>query len=446
MSKFFFWKRSEPASGERPPAEEESRGLLTGDARQDEESLQMLLESIAEVSTGLQLDAVLQGIVDRSLRITGGDRAMLLLGSDPESLEVRTARSRDGVDLGSQVEYSRSTVKRSIEGRRAGQYRVQSSDEALQLGQSVYDLKLRSVMCAPLEVQGRLIGVIYVDSKATRGEYSSRDLALFDALSSQLAIALDNARLHADSLEKARLEKDVEIARQIQMHLLPTVPEQIPDLDMAICFEAVSQASGDSYDFMPLDEHRFAVLVGDVTGHGVGAALLTHAAQAAVRSYLELVDDIGEVVSRLNNRLVASVEPGVFISMALFVVDTRQRCFSYVNAGHPPIFLVRGDELLEFEKTGMVLGVVEDQQYSVRGPIALERDDLLFVRTDGVEETMNSAREIYGVERLKEFLIEHRRHPAQEILVALKDALRAHAAGLDAEDDLTMIALKYQPQ
>ena len=95
-----------------------------------------------------------------------------------------------------------------------------------------------------------------------------------------------------------------------------------------------------------------------VTGHGVGAALLTHAAQAAIRSYLELVPDLGEVVSRLNNRLVEAVEPGVFISLILFVVDTKAHTLSYVNAGHPPLFLVRDGELVEYEKTGMVLGVV----------------------------------------------------------------------------------------
>ena len=438
MKRFFFWKRG---TGSTAP-EEATTGLLTGDPRRDEESLQILLESIAKVSATLDLDQILIDIVDRSLEISNADRGMLLLGDDPDNLEVRTGRSRGGADLGLDVDYSRSVVKRSIEDRRAGQYRVQSSQEALELGQSVFDLKLRTVLIAPLEVQGRLVGVIYVDSKAARGEFSSRDLALFDALSAQLGIAVENARLHVDSLEKARLEKDVEIARQIQMHLLPKLPTDFPGLDLALSFEAVSQASGDSYDFLPLGDGRLAVSVGDVTGHGVGAALLAHAAQAAMRSYLEMVSDLGEVVFRLNNRLVEAVEPGVFISLLLFVVDTKNRTMSYVNAGHPPLFLVQNGQLVEFEKTGMVLGVVEGQSYEVRGPIALGDGDLIFVRTDGVEETMNSVRDMYGVDRLKDYLVANREQSAQALLRGLQTDLDTHAQGEEAEDDVTMIAIK----
>jgi sigma-B regulation protein RsbU (phosphoserine phosphatase) len=185
-----------------------------------------------------------------------------------------------------------------------------------------------------------------------------------------------------------------------------------------------------------------AILVGDVTGHGVGAALLTHAAQAAVRSYLELVPDLGEVVTRLNNRLVEAVEPGVFISIILFVVDTENRTLSYVNAGHPPLFLVQDGELVEFAKTGMVLGVVAGQDYQVRGPVQLGAGDLVFVRTDGVEETMNSAREMYGVDRLKQFLVANRESSADTLLRDLDASLRDHAGDQEAEDDVTMIAIK----
>lgn len=444
MNRFFFWKREEQAGDAGATDEQSQVGLLTGDPVQDEQSLHILLESIAGVNAALDLDRVLEHIVDRSLQITHADRAMLILGSDPDSLNVLMARSRTGEDLGADVDYSRSVVKRSVDELRTVTQRVQTSEEALQLGQSVFDLKLRTVMCAPLVAQGRFIGVIYVDSKATRAEFSARDRALFDALSSQLAIAIENARLHKDSIEKARLEKDVEIARQIQRHLLPPIPKGFPGLEVALHFAAVSQASGDSYDFLQVGESKMAILIGDVTGHGVGAALLTHAAQAAVRSYLELVADLGEVVTRLNNRLVEAVEPGVFISAILFVVDTKAKTLSYVNAGHPPLFLVQGEDLVEYEKTGMVLGVVEGQDYAVRGPIPLQSGDLIFVRTDGVEETMNSAREIYGVERLKKFLVAQRALPAERLLADLDRELQAHAAGEEAEDDVTMIALKIQ--
>ena len=193
MNRFFFWKRDADKAVEAPPADgDKPPSLLTGDPIQDEQSLHILLESIAEVSAGLDLDRILGDIVDRSLEITHAERAMLLLGEDADSLQVRTACSRDGTEVGDNPDYSKSVVKRAIEERRAAQYRVQTSEEALELGQSVFDLKLRTVMCTTLEFKGRVIGVIYVDSKATRGEFSSRDLAIFDALSAQLGVAVEN--------------------------------------------------------------------------------------------------------------------------------------------------------------------------------------------------------------------------------------------------------------
>ncbi len=443
MKNFFFWKSAkQKAAPDSPNLAAGPSGFLTGDASQDEESLQILLESIAQVSANIDPDQVLRDIADRSLQITQADRAILLLGSDPSRLSIRTVRNRAGEDLEGDVDYSHSVVARSIRERRAGQYRVHSKEEALELSQSVYNLKLRTVMCAPLIANNRLVGVIYVDSKAARRDFSSRDLALFDALSSQLAIALENARLHADSLQKARLEKDVEIARRIQKHLLPPVPQDIPGLEIALHFVAASQASGDTYDFLTLDQDRVAILIGDVTGHGVGAALLTHAAQAAVRSYLELVPDLGELVGRLNNRLVQGVEAGIFMSVILLVLDRRQKTLHYVNAGHPPLLLVQEGSSIEFEKTGMVLGVAEDQVYEVKGPIQLNQGDLCFLRTDGVEETMSIGREIYGVPRLREYLVQHRDQSAEEILSGLDDDLRLHSGGQDQEDDVTMIAIK----
>jgi phosphoserine phosphatase len=444
MKRFFFGRRKGLTEASTPADPNRTTGLLTGDPEQDRQSIEILLESIAEVTSNIDLDRLLQDIVARSVEVSQAERGILLLGSQPDNMEVRTARDNKGTHIATDVDYSRSVVKRSVTERRAGQYQVQSSQEALELGQSVFDLKLRTVMCAPLEAQGRLIGVIYVDSKAARREFSPRDLALFEALSSQLAIALENARLHADSLEKVRLEKDVEIARRIQEHLLPPLPGDCEGLDVALRFSPASQASGDTYDFVALGGGRLAVLIGDVTGHGVGAALLTHAAQAAIRSYLELVPDVGEVMTRLNNRLVAGVETGVFMSVVLLVMDLPNRTLTYVNAGHAPILLVRSDKVEELEKTGMVLGVVEDQEYTVRGPIQLEPGDCVFIRTDGVEETMNAYREVFGEDRMKEILLASRDSTASDALDKLDTALTEHAAGQPQEDDVTMITLKVQ--
>ncbi len=448
MKRFFFWNRDEP----QKPADQRDRGgqgdsagLMTGNPAEDERSLRILLESIAEVGSSLELDQVLGGIVDKSLQVTDAERALLLLGPSPDELQIKIARAREGGDLTIDQQYSTSVVRRSLTEGQPVRSVVQSDREALELGQSVFDLKLRAVMCAPLQVKDKTIGAIYVDSRGQRREFSARDLALFGALSAQLAIAVENARLLQDSLAKIRLEKDVEVLKRIQRHLLAPVPERVPGLELALQYVPVEGASGDTYDFVPLGAGRMAFLIGDVTGHGIGAALLTHAAQAAMRSYLELLDDVQQVVSRLNNRLVAGVETGNFMSLLLVIVDTKARTLHYVNAGHPGLIHVSAGGATELEKTGMVLGVVADQHYAARGPIPLAPGDLLFLRTDGVDETMNPSREIFGSERLLALLGKQRGRAAKDVLAAVHAALTAHAASQPWEDDLSMIAIRIQP-
>ncbi|MCY2956975.1 MAG: SpoIIE family protein phosphatase [Planctomycetota bacterium] len=452
MKGFFFWKQPKQAapiprvtSAATGAAKSTANGstILTGDAREDSRSLQILLDTITEVTANVDLDAVLNSIVARSLQVTRAERAFLFLGDSADSLVVRVSQDREGAAIGKDPVFSKSVVRRCLDESLPQRSVVQSDQAALELGQSVYDLKLRAVMCAPLIARNRTVGVIYVDSRAQRREFSERDLALFGAISAQLAISIENARLHADSLAMVRLEKDVEIARRIQQHLLPAVPSAHPGVSLSLRYVAAdtASASGDTYDFVPLSDGRIAVMIGDVTGHGVGAALLTHAAQAALRSYLELLDDLSQVVTRLNSRLVASVETGIFMSLLLCIIDPKRRTLQYVNAGHPALLHCGRHGVRELEKTGMVLGVVGNQQYQVSKEVTLEPGDLLFLHTDGVDEAMSPAREVYGEERLHKRLTQLWSESAEGVLAGLEDSLRQHTNSVFG-DDFTMIAVK----
>lgn len=444
MKRFWFWKRDvpPPRAAVRSREGKDESTLLTGDATEDSRSLEILLDTIAAVTANIDLDAVLRDIVDRSLQVTRAERAILLLGDSPDNLTVRMAQDRDARDLGGELQWSRTLVRRCLEEGVAVRSVVQSDQEALELGQSVYDLKLRAVMCAPMRARNRTVGVIYVDSRAVRREFSARDLALFGAISAQLAISVENARLHADSLEKAKLQKDVEIARRIQQHLLPQVPKEVAGIRLGLRYVAADHASGDTYDIVPLREGRCAFMIGDVTGHGVGAALLTHAVQAALRSYLELLEDADAIVNRLNRRLVAGVETGNFMSLLLAIVDPRARTLRYVNAGHPGLIHCTATGSRVLEKNGMVLGVVADQTYTISEAIPLAPGDLLFFHTDGVDEAMSPARELFGVDRLVSVLAGVRDRSADEVLVRVEEELRRHVGGGGFADDFTMIAAK----
>ena len=230
MKRFFFWHKPGAEQAQGGSDDLRASGLLSGDPAKDEHFVQILLDSIADVSSDMELAAVLEGIVAKSLEVTQAERAIVFLGGAFDGLEINLARDRGGADLGRDLQFSRSVVRRSIEECQPVRSVVQSDQEALELGQSVFDLKLRAVMCAPLLAKERALGAIYVDSRAARREFSVRDLALFGALTAQLAIAVDNARLYEDSLEKVKLQKDVEIAHRIQQHLLPPAPGRAPGL------------------------------------------------------------------------------------------------------------------------------------------------------------------------------------------------------------------------
>lgn len=441
------WRRDgsdgQQASGPRPePRAEETSTILTGDTTEDAHSLQILLDTIAAVTANIDLDTVLSDIVDRSLEVTSAERALLLLGDSPDSLVVRVARDRDGNALEGDLQWSRKIVGLCLQKGSTQRAVLGSDQEALTFSQSMYDMRLRAVMCAPMRARNRTVGVIYVDSRAKRREFSVRDQALFHAISAQLAISIENARLHADSLEKARLAKEMDVVNDIQQRLLPTVPRGLPRLDADRVYVPAEKASGDSYDLVPMRDGRLAVMIGDVSGHGVGSALLNHSVQAALRSYIELIDDLSDIVTRINGRLARSVEVGKFMSLVLAIVDPVKRTLHYVNAGHPGVILVRGRDVRVLEKTGMVLGVDGDQVYEQAPAIELQPGDLLFLHTDGVDEAKRPGGEVFGAERLCQVLAAADKSSVQSVLGAVKAALHEHLGGEGGLDDITMIAVK----
>lgn len=443
MKRFLFWGRTPSETGSGAPPEPQD-GLLTGNPREDQASMQMLLESIAEVTSGMELDDVLDRIARKSIQVTDAERALVLLGDEGRDMEIRIARDNRGEAIDGELQYSRSMVARCVAEREPVRSVVRSDQEALELGQSVFDLKLRAVMCAPLVSRGRTLGAIYVDSKAQRREFTGRDLALFGALSAQMAIAVENARLYRDSLEKVRLEKEIELAQQIQRHLLSEVPRDLPGVDLALHFTACDRTSGDTYDVMRRADGRLTIAIGDATGHGIGASLLTHAFQAALRTYLELMPELDPIASRLNDRLVERSEDGHFLSMLLISIDPERRQLEYVNAGHPGLMIARGSDVQEFERTGMVLGVVGGQDYAVAGPIELRPGDLLFLRTDGVDEAMNADREMFGRDKLLRVLAESSERTAHDVLAHVRAAMDLHVGDCPQDDDVTMIAIRVE--
>ncbi len=372
-----------------------STQFLTGDSSADRRTVQVLLEAIAAVSDGSRdLEALLVDIVDRSIEVTKAERGLLLLrGADDEGgLDVRVARSRGGKPLEGDKRFSTTIAGKVLDEAQAVRATVQSESEALDLGRSVYDLKLRAVMAVPLSVPGapavgrQASGVLYVDSRAATRQFSQRDLSLFAALGQHISIALENARLHLDSLEKVRLEQSLELASVIQHDLMPDVPT-VAGYDLHGWYRPAERTGGDFYDFSKARDGRLAIAVGDVTGHGIGPALITASAQASMRSYLRFLSKPGEIMTMLNQDLCERIQDGRFVTMWLGLL-APEGTLEQLNAGHAQVLLWRKAEgaVHTFTKNGPALGMIDDETYEGSEPIQLEQGDVLVVYTDGLTE------------------------------------------------------------
>ncbi len=462
-----FWKKKtlpaslSPATDAAPPGADGSDStdrpsqLLSGNALEDRKSVNVLLEAIAKVSESRDLESLLDYVVDSSVEATGAERGFLvLIDQDTGEQVVRVARQRGQRDLEGEIKYSTSVVKRVLEEDSPMRTTVQSDAEALELGASVFDLKLRAVMCVPLTPQGTQHreesdlqrGALYVDSKAATREFQDPDLSLFDALAQHIAIALENARLNILSREKARLERSLEIASEIQIGLMPQSPPTLPGLDIFGWFRPAEHATGDFYDFVETRDGRLAVVMGDVTGHGIGPALITATAQATLRAYAQVLPDPGAVVTMLNKDLAQRMDDGMFLTlfMGVFAEDGT---LQYVNAGHtPPLLWRRDGGLIEaIANNGPALGMLADFEYEAASVGDLAPGDTLMTFTDGLIEARHSNRpdRFFDESGVRAVLAElSLTDPsARELTEALVSSVLEFTGGL-REDDMTVVAVR----
>lgn len=415
----FFRKKKPEAETPRPANESQPKGtdssastaFLTGDHGFDQRTLDQLLGAIAKVSEARELEELLSNIVDTSIEITQAERGFLILVNESGDLIVRTARQRGQQNAKGEVRYSTSIVKRVLGDREPLRATVSSDSEALELGTSVFDLKLRAVMCVPLiaDAAGSPVerGVLYVDSKVATREFSPKDLALFNTLSLYIRIALQNNKLHIASLEKARLERSLDIASQIQRDLMPAMPKDVPGFDVHGWYQPAEHTTGDFLETLSLAKGRLAFALGDVTGKGIGPALIMENAKGALRTYLRLLDDPAQIVSLLNKDLAPRMDSGRFLTLVLAVFDTEGRVRA-VNAGHtPPIIWRAKTNMLEtIDGDGPALGMSDDFEYESRAPRVLEIGDVLIAYTDGFDEarSISAEEQLFGEEGVREAL------------------------------------------
>ncbi|MGZ8844185.1 MAG: PP2C family protein-serine/threonine phosphatase, partial [Pyrinomonadaceae bacterium] len=301
--------------------------------------------------------------------------------------------------------------------------------------------RTRSEMVAPIISNEEVIGVFDLESDELNA-YSNDDLEILMLLSSQVAIIIEKVMLHEHLIEKQRLQAQLEIARQVQLELLPPRDPLLEGFDISAYNFPTEEVSGDYYDWVRVYDDQIGIVIADVSGKGVPAALLMAFLRASLRaaSHIGYAPNIS--MSKVNYLLWESIERNQFVTAFYGILDATNRTLAYSNAGHNPPILMEADGAARFETRGGVpLGMFRDSRY-YEYYATIEPGQILVLYTDGVTEAMNLDGEEYGRDRLAEAVRRYRELPAREMIDVLHRDLMEWTGGRGADDDVTFFIVK----
>jgi len=411
-----------------------------------DDRLRMLFDTIAEVNSTLDLGELLVRVVDRSLDLTGAERGILILRDEEGEGAPRVARDSWRERLLPPVEYSRVVANRVLREGVSEVHELHLADTGeFPLTESIHKLGLRTVMCVPLVLQEAVIGVLYVDSRSSQDSaFGPTDLRLFEALAGQMAIAIENARLHEAELAKERLEARYRIAAEIQQGLVPPRSMRVSGLDIHGLSRPCEETGGDYFDILSIGEERVGLVVGDVRGHDLDAALYMLTARAHLRSALHWERDITKVLEHLDAELTNDMEVDRFMTLLFVDLDLREKTLRFVCAGHEPPLLFRaatgGFEALDGH--GPMFNLRMGLCYRISEPVGLSPGDVFVLSTDGITEARSPGRELFGGDRLRRAVCSLHERPVEEIVSGVLHRVEAFAGDAGIEDDMTLVVAK----
>lgn len=299
----------------------------------------------------------------------------------------------------------------------------------------------QSEIVIPLSVGGEVVAVLNLESDRLRA-FRNRDLRLLQTFGSQAAVAIENASCYLDAQEKQFLEKELEIAGEIQSALLPHSPPEVPGLDVAAFMRQSQSVGGDLYDLVPLGEGRLGVAIGDISGKGAPAAILMASLYASFRSLTRRNLTLPQIIGQLNNLLCENFGDERFATFFYGVVDISRKEIRYSNAGHfAPILVRPGEEPSYLSDGGIVLGYIPGSEYT-ESMVKLEPGDTLILYTDGIIEAQDPEGEMFGEEKLADVAATLIGQPADEVLQGIRASVISHCSNCEQVDDISLVVVR----
>jgi serine phosphatase RsbU (regulator of sigma subunit)/pSer/pThr/pTyr-binding forkhead associated (FHA) protein len=361
---------------------------------------------------------------------------------DPDGGSLQPVAALARPEAQSRMAVSRSLAREVIATRSAVLSADVSGDRRFDPQHTVVRSGLRTVMAAPMVCENTVLGLIQLDSSNPDHRFSHADMALFLGVAGQAALALGKARLHDQLVAQVLLQKDLQMAERIQHSFLPKASPQVEGYRFAQSYCAARHIGGDYYDFVRVSDSALAIAVADVSGKGVAAALYMAKLSSEMRFHARGCLSAGAVVTALNQALAEEMESGMFVTLALLILQPEMRNLIVCSAGHlPPLLCSREGEVTELSSPGNIpIGVFEDSRFAETEHL-LQPGDRVLLYTDGVTEAMNREGEMFGMERFRQVVRAGRGESPEALLAAVEQAVAAHTAGFPQSDDLAMVCI-----
>src|SRR5580692_9379850 len=397
--------------------------------------MRALIRAGRELAGNMPLAELFKLIMNLSVEAVGATRGVLMTleGAEGSELVVRQA-------LGEGFRISNTVRDRVIKEKTSLLVRDARLDEAFADRMSIVQQQIRSMLAVPLQTDDRVIGLIYLDSPHFIKEFTKDDLSLLTVMANVAAIRIEHTRL-AEVEQAERIHaKQLEQAAEIQRGLLPVQAPHVAGVDLAGYNAACHTVGGDYYDFLPYPDGRVGVLVGDVAGKGMPAALLMSSLQARVQVLFDDPTNLAALVTRLNRIITSNCPSNRFITFFIGILDPATGELTYVNAGHNPPLVAHADGSVEkLDGTGLILGILAVATYTQK-TCTLAPGDALLLFSDGVSEPVRpDSDEEFGEDRLAQNFAKLRNDDAQSIVDSINQQVREFTGGLPLPDDITLV-------
>ena len=434
----------------QPPVDRATTTAI-GDLRQ----IAALLEGLRALGSGRVLDDVLSLVLDSAIEVSGAERGFIMLALETTELEFKMARGRGHSTLsGGSFATSRKIPEEVF---RTGEPRLVADlldGDLANVHMGTVALGIRNVLCVPLRLvryvdkaenvgEERRIGVLYLDSKEKGSLLSGSTRAALETLATEAAVAIENARLYRETMEKARMEQEMRIAAEIQQALLPKAARAGSYFRAAAASLPCRSIGGDFYDYVEMGNGALGFALGDVAGKGPPAALLSAMMQGIFAAQAATSDEPSQTIARVNLALCRRGIESRFVTLMYGVLDADGQMI-YCNAGHNPPLIISSAGVRRLECGGPIVGLFETATYE-QEHLRLSPGDWLIIFSDGISEAMSATGDEYGESRIIDCIQRNKTLDPSHLLDALFTDVREFARGAPQSDDITGMVLRYGP-